>query len=167
VVGKGIEDYLYVNHPEATAPEVTAAWYRDCPLDSAQRRAWLRRHFARSAEPAFPGRVVSWAETMPAKPASAYDPQYWKRRNAWVYRQRLAGRILREIADAVGLSRGRVNQICEVQEKQDMRHKRQWPRPWRAPRNLGRPIDMGGPRDVWLTYGVPADPRLDNMWLVR
>jgi hypothetical protein len=29
-----------------------------------------------------------------------------------------------------------------------------------------RPIDMGGPRDVWLEFGVPADPRLDNMYPV-
>jgi hypothetical protein len=28
---------------------------------------------------------------------------------------------------------------------------------------LGRPIDMGGPRDIWLTYYPSADPRLDNM----
>lgn len=31
---------------------------------------------------------------------------------------------------------------------------------------LGRPIDMGGPRDVWLEFGVPPDPRLDNMYPV-
>lgn len=26
-----------------------------------------------------------------------------------------------------------------------------------------RPIDMGGPRDVWLVFYPPPDPRLDNM----
>lgn len=25
-----------------------------------------------------------------------------------------------------------------------------------------RPVDMGGPRDVWLTYRVSNDPRIDN-----
>jgi hypothetical protein len=42
------------------------------------------------------------------------------------------------------------------------------PRPSRKVRQVQqrsrrhRPIDMGGPRDVWMTYGVSADPRLDN-----
>jgi hypothetical protein len=27
--------------------------------------------------------------------------------------------------------------------------------------NLGRPIDMGGPRDEWLTFYPSADPRID------
>lgn len=28
---------------------------------------------------------------------------------------------------------------------------------------LARPRDMGGPRDVWMTFFPPPDPRLDNM----
>jgi hypothetical protein len=31
--------------------------------------------------------------------------------------------------------------------------------------NLGRPIDMGGPRDKWLTFYPPADPREEPRWL--
>ncbi len=29
-----------------------------------------------------------------------------------------------------------------------------------------RPIDMGGPRDVWMEFGVSPDPRLDNQYPV-
>lgn len=28
---------------------------------------------------------------------------------------------------------------------------------------ISRPIDMGGPRDIWLTFMPSPDPRLDSM----
>ena len=36
---------------------------------------------------------------------------------------------------------------------------------WMARRRqqLNRPLDMGGPRDVWLEFYPPPDPRFDNM----
>jgi hypothetical protein len=86
-----------------------------------------------------------------------------------VYRQRLAGRALQEIGDDIGISRTRVDQICWQQEEIDWHRRDNWLKlkPWRTPANPGRPIDMGGPRDVWLEYRPPADPRLDNMEPVR
>lgn len=162
-IGRGVMDYVYLNHSD-----VTAAWYGtgNCPLNGDQRRSWLRRHFAGRDEPAFAGRVVAPVDALPTKPQNVKE---YRARNAWIYRQRLAGRTLDEIGVAVDLSRERLRQICDTQEERDIQRKENWskPKPWRAPRNLGRPIDIGGPRDVWLTYGVPADPRLDNMWPVR
>lgn len=41
---------------------------------------------------------------------------------------------------------------------------RTWSRPaFREIALRHRPIDMGGPRDVWLEFYVPPDPRFDNM----
>jgi hypothetical protein len=62
-----------------------------------------------------------------------------------------------------------VRQVCATEEEVNYRRKESWLKPklWHAVENRGRVIDMGGPRDVWLHYGVAADPRLDNMEPVR
>jgi hypothetical protein len=154
-------DYVYLNHPDESE------WPGHYPLDGSRRRAWLRRHFEERAEPSFPGRVVLLDEGLP-NPAPR-TPEEYRARNEREYRQRLAGRRLQQIADDLGISRNRVDQICCRQEEIDRHRRDNWlkPKPWRNPVNRGRPIDMGGPRDVWLHYRVAADPRLDNMEPVR
>jgi hypothetical protein len=78
-----------------------------------------------------------------------------------------SGRTSRDVAAEFGLSRSRVSQIASVQDRVEaarleVERNRVWARV-AARRELGRPVDMGGPRDVWLTYLPPPDPRLDNM----
>lgn len=140
VIGQGIEDYVYVNYPEIAR----------CPV--VERRRWLRRYFAGKAEPVFPGRVVRLEEGPPKR--YPQTPEEFRARNEWIYRQRLGGRTLRDIASMLDMTRSAIDVICKKQAEIDLRRKEKWPRPkpWRAQRNLGRPIDMGGPRDVWLSY---------------
>lgn len=161
VIGRAVMDYVYLNHPD-----VNVEWRKNCPLDAGPRRAWLRKHFRDRPAPAFPGRVVRTEEPLPPNPRTREE---YKRRNEWVYRQWLGGRTLQEIAQIVGRSRARVEQICCRQEEINCKRAEKWsmPKPWRAPVNNGRPVDMGGPREVWLTYYPPPDPRLDNMEPVR
>jgi hypothetical protein len=70
-------------------------------------------------------------------------------RRRWVAEQRLAGFSLEEIARVLGLSRTRVRAI----ELGHSKHPWSW---WvwsiRQPKVKGRPLDMGGPRDVWLSF---------------
>jgi hypothetical protein len=73
-------------------------------------------------------------------------------RNRWICLQRLSGRTRRDVAHEAGLSMARVQQIEERQ--------RQLARLWnrrRAPHS--RIVDPGGPRDVWLVFYPPKDPR--------
>ena len=67
-------------------------------------------------------------------------------RNALIHAAYGQGHTQREIGEWWGISAGRVNQIWR---KVQRRHER-WLPPKRP--NLGRPIDMGGPRDKWLEY---------------
>jgi hypothetical protein len=82
-------------------------------------------------------------------------------RGKWIWHQRKT-RTLKSIGDQIGLSRDRVNQIAKQVERR--RNRQAAIRPFEFPEiNKGRPIDMGGPRDVWLTFFPSPDPRLDNM----
>jgi hypothetical protein len=70
-----------------------------------------------------------------------------------------SGRTSRDVAAEFGLSRSRVSQIASVQDRVEAARlvlglTRQTAR---------RELDMGGPRDVWLTYLPSPDPRFDNM----
>jgi len=84
-------------------------------------------------------------------------------RNIWIYLQ-VQLRSIKEVAAMLGISRGRVQQIAKQTEKRLI---------WRAARvpferhSRSRPIDMGGPRDVWLEFNAPIplrtpDPRLED-----
>jgi hypothetical protein len=77
-------------------------------------------------------------------------------RERWVAIERARGRALQDIADQLGLGPERIRQMHHkhlLKARLSMRR-------FRASReNIGRPIDMGGPRDVWLEYGPVADPR--------
>lgn len=88
-------------------------------------------------------------------------------RNRWICEQRQSGRKLADIGRDVGLSRERVRSIVwKAQYAEASRCRlvaRLVARGLIEPTNKGRPIDMGGPRDVWLTFFPPPDPRLDNM----
>lgn len=99
-----------------------------------------------------------------AKLHAALEPEFnaYGGRNKWIWHQCHSGRGFQDVGTQIGLHRQRVRQIYEAQER--------W-RIWRAKilpfekveMNRGRPIDMGGPRDVWLTFFPSPDPRLDNM----
>jgi hypothetical protein len=83
-------------------------------------------------------------------------------RNIWIWHQHKEGRTLQSIADQIGLTKTRVNDIFKNVDRY-----KQWRahiQPFDRPEiNKGRPIDMGGPRDIWLTYFPSPDPRFDNM----
>lgn len=86
-------------------------------------------------------------------------------RARWVAVERAKGRLLREIADDLGISADRVKQL-QLRHEERSRHSLRIFARNRA-ENLGRPVDMGGPRDVWLEYGPSTDPRLDNFTAAR
>ncbi len=83
-----------------------------------------------------------------------------KIRRLWVYTERLSGRTFKSIGEEIGVSVSRASELFRRAER-EMRRKLYHP-PVRE-RELGRPLDMGGPRDVWLEFYVPPDPRFDNM----
>jgi hypothetical protein len=82
-------------------------------------------------------------------------------RDNWIWHQGQT-RTFASIADEIGLSRERVRNIFDQADRR---------KAWRATiapfdlvrRDTSRPLDMGGPRDVWLTFYPSADPRVDNM----
>jgi hypothetical protein len=70
-------------------------------------------------------------------------------RNARIVAMRSEGRTFRALAAEFDLTPERVRQIVIV----DARKKRKAIEKWHADRaNLGRPIDMGGRRDVWQEF---------------
>lgn len=82
-------------------------------------------------------------------------------RNRWCLLKFIEGARQCDLAELIGVSRARVGGIiAQARRREYLLHLRRM-RPRLLP--LGRPIDMGGRRDVWLTYYPPADPRLDNM----
>jgi hypothetical protein len=90
-------------------------------------------------------------------------------RGRWCLIERSKGRTFAAIGRDGGLSTSRVQQLCAREQRRDEKRVARWrAHVWsRTEVNRGRPIDMGGPRDVWLHYGPPADPRLDNREPVR
>jgi len=78
-------------------------------------------------------------------------------RNRWVFQEWLKGRSLDSIAINIGRTRTRVHEIVQREIRRARRPRVSYTPP------KGRPLDMGGPRDVWLTYYPSPDPRLDNM----
>lgn len=98
-------------------------------------------------------------EKLNASFAEAFKAAGGKER--WAAIERAKGRGLKSIGDQIGRSPERIRQMLLKYDERIAplaRRRRQWSRT-----NLGRPVDMGGPRDVWLEYGVSPDPRLDNM----
>lgn len=85
-------------------------------------------------------------------------------RGRWVYREWLDGRMQSAIAGQLGISKTRVSAIVKKEERLERSRRARLYKTWlEANPNRGRPLDMGGPRDVWLTYYPSSDPRLDNM----
>jgi hypothetical protein len=66
-------------------------------------------------------------------------------RDRKIYIDRLNKKSFKHIADKFNLSPARVSQIFREEEARE-RLRRQ-----RIFKRKGRPIDMGGPRDVWIT----------------
>lgn len=74
----------------------------------------------------------------------------------WVVLRRRQGRSRQFLSDMLYLTVPRIGQMEHEQKSAELN--------WLFKHNSqSRPIDMGGPRDVWLTYYSPPDPRLDNM----
>jgi hypothetical protein len=106
-----------------------------------------------------------WRLDVPAAPKTPRDLQRADsyRRGLWVVQQRDRGRKIGEIALELGISYERVRQIeartrREVPQRARQEMLRLGGRDDRiasgylSATNLGRPVDMGGPRDVWLVY---------------
>jgi hypothetical protein len=68
---------------------------------------------------------------------------------------------LTHIAELLGVTPTRARQIY-LEAEEDVRRASFDKLPTQS-----RPIDMGGPRDVWLEFYPPPDPRFDNMAPVR
>lgn len=79
-------------------------------------------------------------------------------RNRKIYLSRLDGNTFRKIAEEYGLSLGRVQQICAAQAEKEERRRRYYTRA-----HLARPIDPGGPRDVWLYFFPGDDVRTETL----
>lgn len=84
-------------------------------------------------------------------------------RRMWAYTEHKAGRSFADIGRELAIGRDRARQLVARAER-ELKNPR-----WRrtpAPRpdgSVGRPFDMGGPRDVWLEFFPSPDPRFDNM----
>lgn len=82
-------------------------------------------------------------------------------RNKWIWHQ-CRNHTYQSVAEQIGLTVARVKEIEQIETR--YRRRRIGIQPFERPEiNKGRPIDMGGPRDVWLTFFPSPDPRLDNM----
>ena len=67
------------------------------------------------------------------------------------------GAKLKDIAKKFGISRARAGSIIQREKRRaltrqilDLQYESRWKHYKRRFQNLGRPIDMGGPRDVWI-----------------
>lgn len=91
---------------------------------------------------------------MPRLPAQKYA------RQEEVWKLREDGLTFKEIGQQLGVSKQRAQQIwMGAQRRHELAAKRASEKKRDAARrNLGRPIDMGGPRDVWIEQG-PWDER--------
>jgi hypothetical protein len=78
-------------------------------------------------------------------------------RGRWAYQEWLKGRSYASIGKNLNCSMERVRQIVQREIRRGNRPRKSYSPP------KGRPMDMGGPRNVWLTYYPSLDPRLDNM----
>jgi hypothetical protein len=86
-------------------------------------------------------------------------------RNVWIYFQTQT-RPIKEVAGLVALTTARVRDIARTVERQLIR--RANVKPFERYRNMGRPIDLGGPRDEWLEFTAPMalrtlDPRVEDL----
>jgi hypothetical protein len=141
-----------------------AEWGRLDSLYSVDRREVLRQHFEGKPEPPRP---EGWREILPERRDCPPAPG-WPRtpgteeamkaasraRYQWAWERRTDGWTLEEIGDGLNVSRERIRQMLHKEERRrSYRVRGSFVWYWYLGRdNLGRPIDMGGPRDVWLTY---------------
>ena len=91
------------------------------------------------------------------KPPNKHRTLDVKRRRIWVAEQRREGLSFKDIGECLGVSTCRARQIYLEAEHDVM---------WRgacARAHLSRICDPGGPRDMWLEFYPPPDPRFDNM----
>jgi hypothetical protein len=94
-----------------------------------------------------------------ARDAAAARFESLRHRYMWAYEQRLAGRSFGSIGEELSISAAAASQLVARAE----RYVRRAAGKVRPRAGLARPIDMGGPRDAWLTFYPPPDPRFDNM----
>lgn len=78
-------------------------------------------------------------------------------RMGYVLQRRAEGATLKQIGIEIGRVRETVRQI-ESRAKRKMKRRQICSRV-----HLARPLDMGGPRDIWLTFMPSPDARFDNM----
>lgn len=143
------QQHRLVVQPEATIREVRTLFFQE----------YLRREEVRPPpwEPPPPRRPKS------ATPRPTLTREQYLRRNLEIYRARLKGETFTALGKKYDLSPTAIACICNNMMRREKRHAAWWARKQRYPTNLGRPLDLAGPRDVWLSYGVSVDPRLDNM----
>lgn len=175
--------YIIAHHPEALSRPSRYYYETRQHVDiNCDRQALLASHLKGTPEPARPsgwrdlpgesGESVAELKLIaPTWPSAGASAAQWRdisrERHRWVYERRAEGHTLQQIGDALRLSRERIRQMLKKEgRRQARRQKTVWS--WYEIRQSpGRPLDMGGPRDVWLTYGPSPDPRLDNMVPVR
>jgi hypothetical protein len=68
---------------------------------------------------------------------------------------RLEGKTFREIGEEIGVSKNRAHQIVERAVRENQTLRKRWRLRFRP--NLGRPLDMGGQREVWHEFKL-GDP---------
>lgn len=139
------------------AREWQIRWEKRMAEKEAEQRATEQRQAAERRERA---RLLAekLAKLPPPPPACCLFTN-GRQRRAWVYDQILSGRLQSEIAAMLGISRARVHQIYHKAEREHRTTRiRIFSRAYSAV-----PIDVGGPRDVWLEFHPPPDPRFDNM----
>lgn len=86
-------------------------------------------------------------------------------------RRELADRIVRAVRggtprrDLVEPGKLSLFYINVIMDTERLRDRIRMERFYARRRNLGRPIDMGGPRDVWIDYDIEEDG--ENVWIGR
>jgi hypothetical protein len=81
----------------------------------------------------------------------------------WAYIEHHKGKTNAELARQLGMTRSGIGNMLNTQARIERGNYYRWPilHPTQS-----RVIDMGGPRDVWLTFFPSPDPRVDDIELV-
>lgn len=160
-IGEWTLSYAVAHCPQGVRNEGYGTYF------AADKRQILKDLFHDKPEPPRP---ECWRSLEPARPPSQVAPELrWlsgadakqqraisRRRHIWAWNRHLEGKSCAEIGEGLGVGSWRVGQMLAHEERRRQNFsKTRWV--WYLTRkNLGRPIDMGGPRDQWLEY-KPGD----------
>lgn len=129
---------------------IHVAWYMPPPPPPSpeelvvQQRA-EQRYLAEQQAEWEAARVMKRAAREHAKARrQALGPNYFSDRQSRMVALRRSGLTLQAVAEQFGISRERVRQILAGHDRHDLAERRH------LKRRRGRPIDMGGPRGVWI-----------------